>query len=112
MPAPTTQEAAARVQEFLRQWAMGKDKTDQIYGVQFDPSPAAEMADLFASDLRAILSALPQPLAATPPTPTTPEQQATAYRIAGHAVPDPLRAIGTYQRAMKDHLNLPLSKED
>jgi hypothetical protein len=51
-------EPAARVAEFVRQWSLNsRDRGDEIYGVQFDPAIDA-MAQLYASDLRAILEEL------------------------------------------------------
>lgn len=50
------EEALARVEEFLRQWAIAKSKFDDVYGVHFDEN--AEMAHLYASDLRLITGAL------------------------------------------------------
>lgn len=47
--------AAGRVTEFLRQWALMRDKTNVIYGVHADLD--AEMADLCVSDLRELLNA-------------------------------------------------------
>ena len=43
-----------RVTEFLRQWAIPRDKSDLIYGVLFD-NAKDEHADLLASDLRELL---------------------------------------------------------
>lgn len=43
----------ARVAEFLRQWALMRDKSDDIYGVHADPN--GKMAQLTASDLHAVL---------------------------------------------------------
>lgn len=45
-----------RVREFLRQWAMMRDKSDDIYGVYADVH--AEMATLTATDLRSLLDEL------------------------------------------------------
>lgn len=50
----TTTEAAERVAEFLRQWALMRDKVDRIYGVHADVN--ADMADLLASDLYELLA--------------------------------------------------------
>lgn len=52
---PPHGEARARVVEFLRQWDMrrGNDANDMIYSVYTDP--LAEMADLRASDLKAVV---------------------------------------------------------
>jgi hypothetical protein len=48
-------QAAARVQEFLRQWTFPPGKyAEEIYGVHKDPS--GEMAYLTVSDLRALLA--------------------------------------------------------
>lgn len=56
-PGRTEIEAAlARVEEFLRQWAIPSGKGNDIYGVCHDED--AGMAHLYASDLRLITGAL------------------------------------------------------
>ena len=50
------ESSIARVEEFLRQHGNSKDRGDHVYGIHTDP--AAEMAVLYASDLRAIVQTL------------------------------------------------------
>jgi hypothetical protein len=73
--AQTSVDAALeRVEEFLRQWDLPHShKTDDIYGVHFDPD--AEMANLYASDLRAITQTLRLVESLAKATRQTPEQK-------------------------------------
>lgn len=63
------ESAESRVAEFLRQWAIPRDKTDDIYGILFDPE-CDELVHLYASDLHAVLSEVTR-LRAMLPDPAT-----------------------------------------